>query len=289
MGVFWVVAPCGLIEGYQRFRGTSCLCHQGDETTWCSNPEDRHLHIQDHESLKSHMLLCHENKKISSRFLTHVKDLRYTTTWTEQKPGSLQKAGACSGESIASEVRGPVTHISQMSKPPFQEVKKRTASIPRAKDETASTPRRQPRRQPPRQDSATDSDEEPTLAQQVQDLRAELLAAIDALRADMRPAPGPSTSQHSPEGDRTQRAQSHEEDVLHWSVLADDLPQAPELSPAAAAKLYLLAKEVKRLASLMTTGRDLHDIHTVLHSLAQWPQLKRPPSATRHTSSSSYI
>jgi hypothetical protein len=174
---------------------------------------------------------------------------------------------------VTSEVRGPVTHNSQMSKPPFQEVKKRAASIPRAKDEIASTPRRQPRTQPLRQDSTTDSDEEPTLAQQVQDLTAELLAAIDAQRADMRPVPGPPTSrQHSPERDRTQRAQSHE-DVLHWSDLADDLPQAPELSPAAAAKLYRLATEVKRLASLMTTGRDLHDIHTVLHLLAQWPQL----------------
>jgi hypothetical protein len=28
--VFWVVAPCSLVEVYQRFRGPCCLHHQGD-------------------------------------------------------------------------------------------------------------------------------------------------------------------------------------------------------------------------------------------------------------------
>jgi hypothetical protein len=31
MAVFWVVAPCSLVEDYQRFRGPCCLHHQGDE------------------------------------------------------------------------------------------------------------------------------------------------------------------------------------------------------------------------------------------------------------------
>jgi hypothetical protein len=31
MAVFWVVAPYGLVEIYQRFRGPSCLRHQGDD------------------------------------------------------------------------------------------------------------------------------------------------------------------------------------------------------------------------------------------------------------------
>jgi hypothetical protein len=30
MAVFWVVAPCSLVEVYQRFRGPFCLQHQGD-------------------------------------------------------------------------------------------------------------------------------------------------------------------------------------------------------------------------------------------------------------------
>jgi hypothetical protein len=32
MAVFWVVAPCSLIEVYQRFRGPCCLHHQGEKT-----------------------------------------------------------------------------------------------------------------------------------------------------------------------------------------------------------------------------------------------------------------
>jgi hypothetical protein len=31
MAVFWVVAPCSLVEVYQRFRGPCCLHHQGNE------------------------------------------------------------------------------------------------------------------------------------------------------------------------------------------------------------------------------------------------------------------
>jgi hypothetical protein len=31
MAVFWVVAPCSLVEVNQRFRGPCCLHHQGDE------------------------------------------------------------------------------------------------------------------------------------------------------------------------------------------------------------------------------------------------------------------
>jgi hypothetical protein len=33
MAVFWVVAPCNLVEVYQRFRGPCCLHHQGDESS----------------------------------------------------------------------------------------------------------------------------------------------------------------------------------------------------------------------------------------------------------------
>jgi hypothetical protein len=31
MAVFWVVAPCSLVEVHQSFRGPCCLHHQGDE------------------------------------------------------------------------------------------------------------------------------------------------------------------------------------------------------------------------------------------------------------------
>jgi hypothetical protein len=33
MDVFWVVAPCSLVEVYQRFRGPCCFHHQGGSPT----------------------------------------------------------------------------------------------------------------------------------------------------------------------------------------------------------------------------------------------------------------
>jgi hypothetical protein len=50
IAVFWVVAPCSLVEVYQRFRGPCCLHHQGDETT--------HLHTHRRENLKSYLIIC---------------------------------------------------------------------------------------------------------------------------------------------------------------------------------------------------------------------------------------
>jgi hypothetical protein len=54
MAVFWVVAPCSLVEVYQRFRGLAPMmeaartsetlvefCH----TSRRYNPEDSHLHV----------------------------------------------------------------------------------------------------------------------------------------------------------------------------------------------------------------------------------------------------
>jgi hypothetical protein len=40
MAVFWVVAPCSLVEFYQRFRGHCCLHHQGDVATVSLNLAD---------------------------------------------------------------------------------------------------------------------------------------------------------------------------------------------------------------------------------------------------------
>jgi hypothetical protein len=69
MAVVWVVAPCSLVEVYQRFRGTCCLHHQSDEmeaartsetlvnfyhTTRRYNPEDSHLRTRGSENLKSY-------------------------------------------------------------------------------------------------------------------------------------------------------------------------------------------------------------------------------------------
>jgi hypothetical protein len=43
MAVFWVVAPCGLVWVYRRFRGPYCLHHHGNESSpswWTSESSD---------------------------------------------------------------------------------------------------------------------------------------------------------------------------------------------------------------------------------------------------------
>jgi hypothetical protein len=64
MAVFWVVAPCSLVEIYQRFRGPSCLHHQGD------------LRTNRRENLKSYLLnSCATENPLSSIFLLLVASL----------------------------------------------------------------------------------------------------------------------------------------------------------------------------------------------------------------------
>jgi hypothetical protein len=71
MAVFWVVAPCSLVEVHLRFRGPCCLHHQGTlmmeaarfsetlvnfyQTTRSYNPQDSYLHTHRRENLKSHL------------------------------------------------------------------------------------------------------------------------------------------------------------------------------------------------------------------------------------------
>jgi protein subunit release factor A len=67
MAVFWVVAPCNLVDVYQRFRSACYLHNQGDEsssetsvnfyqTTRRYNPEDSRLQTHRCENLKSYNL-----------------------------------------------------------------------------------------------------------------------------------------------------------------------------------------------------------------------------------------
>jgi hypothetical protein len=80
--VFWVAAPCSLVDVFRRFRGDAAsiiramgkphvrLTHRTDDggsftsetsvnyqTTRRSNPEDSHLHTRRCENLKSHLLV----------------------------------------------------------------------------------------------------------------------------------------------------------------------------------------------------------------------------------------
>jgi hypothetical protein len=73
MAVFWVVAPCSLVEVHQSFRGPCCLHQQGGlivlmmeaaitsetlvnlyQTTRRYNPKDSHLRTHRRENLKSY-------------------------------------------------------------------------------------------------------------------------------------------------------------------------------------------------------------------------------------------
>jgi hypothetical protein len=69
MAVFWVAAPCSLVEVFRRFRGACCLHHQGDR------PDDGrlhgattqktaiHLHTRRRENLKSYNNYLKKNNK----------------------------------------------------------------------------------------------------------------------------------------------------------------------------------------------------------------------------------
>jgi hypothetical protein len=63
MAIFWVVAPCILVEVYQRFRAIALMMEAARssetllnfyQTTRRYNPEDSHLHINRRENLKSY-------------------------------------------------------------------------------------------------------------------------------------------------------------------------------------------------------------------------------------------
>jgi hypothetical protein len=69
------------------------------------------------------------------------------------------------------------------------------------------------------------------------------------------------------------------EPELLWEQLLEELPAAPPLQEASWPKVYKLARELKRRASLVTAGQDLHDIHTVIHTAAHWQHLQ---AATQH-------
>jgi hypothetical protein len=70
MAVFWIVAPCILVEVYQRFIGPSLIALMMEatrtsetlvnfyQTTRRNNPEGSDLHTRRRENLKSHQMLA---------------------------------------------------------------------------------------------------------------------------------------------------------------------------------------------------------------------------------------
>jgi hypothetical protein len=55
MAVLWVVAPCSLVEVYQRFRVEAARTSE-NQTTRRYNPEDSHLRTHRRENLKSDII-----------------------------------------------------------------------------------------------------------------------------------------------------------------------------------------------------------------------------------------
>jgi hypothetical protein len=45
MAVFWVVAPCNIVEGYHRFRGSCCLHHQGALMMETASTSETSVHL----------------------------------------------------------------------------------------------------------------------------------------------------------------------------------------------------------------------------------------------------
>ena len=63
-----------------------------------------------------------------------------------------------------------------------------------------------------------------------------------------------------------------DEEVAAWDAVADDRRAGPELANDAPLKICKLARDLKRLASLMSKGHYLHDFYAVLR-LAERTQI----------------
>jgi hypothetical protein len=120
--------------------------------------------------------------------------------------------------------------------------------------------------------SSSESDQDPAPERQssrMEQIRAEIQtaiqAAIQALREEVLTAarsPGRRPRSASPGPSRCKSAEQTAE-ALVWAELLEPVPAGPELTPVSKVKLYKIAHELQRLASLMTADRDRHDIHTV--------------------------
>jgi hypothetical protein len=77
---------------------------------------------------------------------------------------------------------------------------------------------------------------------------------------------------------------------LEWDTIAEELASYPVPLEQSGPKLYKLAKELKCCAALMTTSRDLQDIHRVHYLASAWEHLSDSVNAyTRHRMRLLYI
>jgi hypothetical protein len=111
------------------------------------------------------------------------------------------------------------------------------------------------------------------MSAEVQQLRVEFQEAISTLSQQiqaLRPAQAAADADDAPEPLPAETA---------WESVLEALPTAPPFEEGSVPKLFKLAQELRRRSALMTAGRDLHDITTVLHLAGHWTQL-RPESRT---------
>lgn len=102
----------------------------------------------------------------------------------------------------------------------------------------------------------------PSTQPAMEKLRTELRSMFQELTQQLL-----TTVQRTQLEDHTQPEQVPEDtqDIeLHWATIMEDLPTAPVVPETSWFKIFKLAKELKRRATLTTAGRDMHDIHTVL-------------------------
>jgi hypothetical protein len=135
MVVFWVVAPCSLVEVYRRFKGACCLYIRAMstsetsvniyQTTRCNNPEDSHLHTRRSKNLKSyiapgrlwncHVPKYHATKACRGRGGKAPLGLEFGIGWRWVK---VSRSGSCilMGGAASIHWRGPIVGLNVSAK-----------------------------------------------------------------------------------------------------------------------------------------------------------------------------
>jgi hypothetical protein len=110
----------------------------------------------------------------------------------------------------------------------------------------------------------------------MEEFRTEIRNMFSDLATQLRQSLQTQASQEEDNPLQEQPEEQQQELDMTWTTIMEELPSAPVISEVSWPKLFKLARELKRRAALMTAGRDLHDIHTVLFLVAHWPQLQQP-------------
>jgi hypothetical protein len=71
MAVSWVVAPCRLVQVYQRFGGLYCLHHQGDH------------HLGESVQTSETSVILHQSTRRYNPEESHVPNTKHLTTWSD--------------------------------------------------------------------------------------------------------------------------------------------------------------------------------------------------------------